>query len=351
MSQFYVACILGGENGRVLLGQLHNGQLQVSEVRRFQYAPLVERNSVQWNIPQVYQEVLEAMRVIGSYEEPVQSVSCSSIGGDYLLFDAEGALITPAFHHSDPQTEILRKKIEPNLPWDTIYEETGSQQTGPNLFLQLGAEPSKRLKHARYVLPLADGFNYLLGGEPRIEASMASVTQLYNPVTRQWSEQVLAVLKSGAKLLPPVVEPGTVLGSLREAICKEIKLEETRVVAACSHELSAAVCGLPIAETEVWAFLRQGSESVAGMLVPEPIINEGAHLANFSNQTTLGDAVCFYKSGNGLRILSECQRFWAEKDHSTIDDEMLSHLAGSAPPFFSLIDPGDRGSLNRATCR
>src|SRR5512143_96922 len=101
MSQFYVACNVGMENGRVTLGQLHKGQLLVSEIRRFPIVPVVERNSVQWNIPQLYQEVLEALRTIGSYEEPVQSISCTSFAGDYLLFDKDGALITPTIHHSD----------------------------------------------------------------------------------------------------------------------------------------------------------------------------------------------------------------------------------------------------------
>jgi rhamnulokinase len=339
MSQFYVACNLGVDNGRVLLGNLQNGRLQVSEVRRFANVPVVERNSVQWNIPQLYQDILDALRTIASYEEPVQSISCSSFACDYLLLDHEGALLTPTLHRSDAQAQAVREKMAGTIPWGTISQETGTQPLMPNMFLQLGAESGRRLKHARFVLSMADGFNFLLGGAAMMESSMASATQLYNPVTKQWSEPVLQALKIPTNLLPPIVPAGTVLGDLREAICKETGLEETRVVASCSEELCAVVSGLPAADTESSAFLRQGDLSVLGMSLPQPLGVENGQRTTFSNYAAYGSTFV-HKYCNGLQILSECQRFWAEKDRS-MDNEMLSHLAGSATPFESLIDPSD----------
>jgi rhamnulokinase len=38
--------------------------------------------------------------------------------------------------------------------------------------------------------------------------------------------------------------------------------------------------------------------------------------------------------------LEECRRFWKERDRE-IDDRLLTHLAGSSPPFESLINPAD----------
>jgi len=340
MSQFYVACHLGVENGRIMLGNLQNGCLQVSEIRRFANEPIVDRGSVQWDVPKLYQEILDGLRTIASYEEPVQGLSCSSFACDYLLLDQEGALITPAVHRSDAQAKAVRDKMASGMPWETIIQETCTQPFTPNSFLQLGAESSKRLRHARHALSVADGFNFLLGGEPVMESSMASATQLYNPVARQWSEPVLHALKIRPNLLPPVAGSGTVLGDLREGIRAETGLEETRVVASCSEQLSATLCGVPAGDTESWAFLQQGTFGVLGMLVPQPIANEFSQGARFSNRAAPRDEIFFHKYGNGLQILTECQRSWAEKDRS-IDAEMLSHLAGSATPFDCLIDPAD----------
>ena len=76
-----MACDLGAESGRVMLGSLHQGQLTMSEVRKFQNVPIQEDESFQWNIPQLYQETLDGLRGIGAFEEPIDSISCNSCTG------------------------------------------------------------------------------------------------------------------------------------------------------------------------------------------------------------------------------------------------------------------------------
>ena len=339
MNRFYVACDLGAEIGRVMLGTLHKDKLTVSEVRRFQNAPLREKNSVLWNIPQLYQEILAALREVSVYEEPVDSISCTSWGADYLLFEADGSLVTPTYHHSDPRSEAGMKEILSNVTLETIYEETGVHGAPTATLFQLGAEKSRRLKRGR-LLPIADGFNYLLSGVPRIEMSLASTTQLYNPVTRTWSDRLLKALRLPPELLPPVVPAGTKLGAIRPEILKETKLEEAQVVASCSHEVAAALVGLPASHGENWAFLRTGAWGILGTDLIGPIINEASREAKFSNETGYGGAVHFYRQVVGLWILEECKRYWKEKDRELYDD-VLTHLAIAAEPFESLIDPAD----------
>lgn len=357
MNRFYVACDLGAECGRVMLGTLQKNQLTVSEVRRFQMTPLREKNSLLWDIPRLYQEILAALREISAYEEPIDSISCTSCAADYLLFDEDGSLISPTYHHSDPRTAAGRDKILSTVSWETIYEETGVHKHPASTLFQLGAEKSRRLKRNR-LLPIADGFNYLLSGVPRIEMSLASTTQLYNPVTRTWSDQLLKALRLPPGLFPPVVPAGTKLGSVRPEILKEVRLEEAEVIAACSHEISSALVGLPLAHGENWAFLHVGATGEMGAELIGPIINQGSYEFNFTNETGYGGTVHFYKQVAGLWILDECKRYWKEKDRELYDD-VLTHLAVAAEPFESLIDladsrfqsPGDMPLKIQAFCK
>src|SRR5450759_2302208 len=78
MSKYYVACDLGAESGRVMLGTLNQGSLTISEVRRFQNVPINENDSLQWNIRQLYQETLDSLHAVGTYEEAVDSISSVS---------------------------------------------------------------------------------------------------------------------------------------------------------------------------------------------------------------------------------------------------------------------------------
>lgn len=339
MNRFYVACDLGAETGRVMLGTLHKDKLTLSEVRRFQNTPIEERNSLQWNIPQLYQEILTALREISVYEEPIDSVSCNSWDSDYLLFSPDDSLICPTYHRNDSRTEAGMAEILSKVPWETVYEETGVHKMPGNTLFQLGAEKSRRLKRSR-LMPIADGFNFLLSGVPRIEMSLASATQLYNPVTRAWSDPLFKALRLPPELFPAVVPAGTKLGVLRPEILKETRLEEAQVVASCSHELAATLAGLPVSRGENWVFLRSGGWALMGTELIGPIINEAARESNFTNQMGYGGSVHFYKQVVGLRILEECKQFWKEKDRE-LDDDVLTHLAIAAPPFESLIDPAD----------
>ncbi len=340
MSHFYVACELGLHSGRVMMGTLHKEQLTISEIRRFPNEPVQEKKMRHWNVAQLYHEILEGLRSAGSYDEPVDSVSCTSWGRDYMLFQSDGTLLTPTYHSEDARTADGVKTVLSKVPSERIYEETGAANLPGGTLFQLAAESGKRLRHASHLLPIADGFNCLLTGIPRVEASLAGSTLLYNPVTGAWSEPLLRALRFPAELLPPIVAAGTELGPLREDVAKETKLTEARVIASLSHDIAAALAGLPVGAGENWAFLQPGTTTLVGGPAPGPIINEVSRELGFSNEIGYGGSVCFYKSTVGLWLLDECQRFW-EKENRQFESELLSHLAGSATPFESLIDPTD----------
>jgi rhamnulokinase len=340
MSNFYVACDLNAECGRVMLGCLSQGSLTLSEVRRFPNLPIRDKDSLQWNIPELYQETLTGLRAIGNYEEAVDGISCDSWAADYLLFEPDSSLITPSYHHSDPRFREGMQKVLSKVPKETIYQETGGWPMPGNTLYQLGAERPRRLNRAAHLLPVADAFNFLLAGIPRFEMSQASTTQLYNPITHTWSDRLLKTLDLPPKLFPPLVPAGTELGPLRPEIGKSTGLEDAQVIASCSHETAAALVGLPVGPGESWAYLQMGSWTVMGTELANSIITDTSRALNFTNEVGFGGSIRFSKQTVGLWILEECRRFWKERDRE-IDDSLLTHLAGSSPPFDSLINPTD----------
>jgi rhamnulokinase len=358
MDNFYVACDLGAESGRIVLGSLRKGTLALCETRRFENVPIKDKNSVQWNIPQLYQETLEGLRGIGAHEEPVNSISCNSWAADYMLFESDGTLITPTFHHSDPRNASGMKEVFSKIKWETIYDETGVQKVPTNTLFQLGAEKSKRLHRNHRLMSVADGFNYLLAGVPRVEMSAASTMQLYNPATKAWSDVLLRALRLPPELFPQVVPGGTKLGVMRPEVAKETGLDNPEIIASCSNEIAAALVGLPIAKGENWAYLQMGQSATMGTQLLGPIISEEARELNFANELGFGGSVRFSKQMPGLSILEECKRYWQEKDRG-MDDDLLMHVAIACEPFESLINladprfqtPGDVAEKIQAFCR
>lgn len=340
MSKLYVACDLGAENGRVMLGTLTRENLMISEIRRFANQPIKDKDSLHWDIPQLYHETLQGLREIGKYDEHVESISCNSWAGDYLLFDSSGELMTPTYHYADPRGLAGMKAIFSKLDPQQIYDETGVVESADTTLFQLGGEKSKRLRKASQLLPVADGFNYLLGGSPRIEMSSASATQLYNPITGTWSQELLNVAGVSAKILPQIVPAGTPLGELRKDIAEDPTFEGTRITAACSDALAAALVGLPVGAAECWAYLQLGRQSILGTTLTGPIIHETARELGFTNEMGFGGSFRFSKRGLGLRILDECNEYW-KRTQSDLSGQVLTHLAVCSEPFESLINPVD----------
>lgn len=340
MEHLYVACHLSPVSGQVAMGSLGKAQLTLTEIARFAIGPVEEEGSLLWDVPQIYQELQQGLKAVGSYDEPVHSISCTSWGSDYMLFSPDGTLLTPTYHFADSRGQESIQKVNAQIPWETIYAETGMQQMPSHTLFQVAAEKSRRLKNASCLLSVADGFNYLLSGIAKTELSQASTTQLFNPVKKEWSSVLREGVHLPAHLLPELIPAGTVLGPLRPELTSLPGFEEARVTASCSHETAAALAVLPEAENQVWAFLRAGTWTLMGMAVPQPIVTDDARDLSFSNGLGYNGTVFLQKQAIGLWMLNECRRFWEQKGCG-LDDEMLTHLAGSAPPFESLINPGD----------
>jgi rhamnulokinase len=337
MRHFYVACDFGAEHSSVALGSLNDGQLSVSEIAAFPNVTVQEKGSRHWNVPELYSEAVAALKTIGSYEETISGLSCTSFSSDYMLFDNDGALITPTFHHSDPRADEGLRKVSSRVPPETIYEETGMQSRPGSALFQLGCEKSKRLDRATHLMPLADGFNYLFAGVPKVEISMASATQLFNPVHRQWSNRLVSSLKVPSRLLPQVVDAGTRLGKLRPDIARQTHVEGASVIASCSLELAAALAAIPAGNDEDWAFLHIGNNSTIGTNLPFPLINEESRHAGFTNELGYDGAIRFSKEIPGTALLNQCRQAWTEQQRE-IEFNHLLHMASSSPPFESLID-------------
>lgn len=346
MSNLYVTCGLGADKGRIFLGALRREGLTVSEAGELgELTGSQGEEALEWDVSSIYQQILRSVRGIVAQEEPVKGITFHSAVADSLLFDGNGLLIPPAHRGMQAMGTAELNKLLAKLPPEALYEETGMQPFAGGMLCQLPGESSRRLKKARHALSLADGFNYLFSGVPRCELSQASQTQLFNPLTKSWSERLLKVIGVPSRLLPPVIPAGTQLGPVRPEIAREAGLEETRVVATCSHELAAALAALTIADTGSWTFLWPDEWTLLGTMLAEPFINEISREMKYSNLPGYGDSVGFYKRWAGLRLVEECRRAWAQQDRA-LDQDVLMHLATSATPFEAFIDPGDSRFLN-----
>src|SRR6476619_1984639 len=95
----YLACDLGAESGRLILGSLTEGKLSLRELHRFANVPVRDGNSLRWNISNLIVEIKEGLRKAGAMEIEISSISADSWGVDYILFDKSSAMMEPVYHY------------------------------------------------------------------------------------------------------------------------------------------------------------------------------------------------------------------------------------------------------------
>lgn len=339
----YLACDLGAESGRVMLGTLREGRLELEELHRFPNVPVRDGESRYWDVAALRRGVLDGLRRAAELGVTARSVSCDSWGLDCVLLDEEGEMIEPVYHYRDPRTGEGVKRVFAKLPWPEVFAETGIQFMPINALYHLAMETPERLAAARAIVPLGDAFNHYLCGVARSEVSLASTTQLYNPVSRSWSTKVLAAIGLTPDRFPEIVESGTRLGSLRPEVAAETGLGALDVVACCTHDTGSAVAAVPAAGRS-WAYLSSGTWSLMGVEIEEPLITDECRELNFTNEIGHGGTVRLLKNIIGLWLVQECRRSWEAAGRS-LDYDELTGLAAAAGPFRSLIDPDDERFL------
>ncbi|MEX2116168.1 MAG: rhamnulokinase family protein [Bacteroidota bacterium] len=337
----YLACDLGAESGRVMLGSFDGARLSVREVHRFPNTPLRTDGSLRWDITRLFAEIEKGLAAAAREGIPISSVSCDSWGVDYVLLGGKSSNAGMPYHYRDQRTNKAFERAFAIAPAQRIFEETGIQFMPINTLYQLHDDLINRpaaLREAETLLTIADYFNYRLSGVAKVEASLASTTQLYNPRTRSWSSDLITQFGFPTHIFPEIVPSGTVLGDVLPELVRETGLQGCRVVAGVSHDTAAAVAAVP-SEDGQWAYLSSGTWSLLGVEIASPVITPRSLDYNFTNEIGFGGSIRLLKNIPGMWIIQGCRRSWAAhgKEYSYETLATMAEESGTR----SIIDPMD----------
>jgi len=173
----------------------------------------------------------------------------------------------------------------------------------------------------------------------RSEHSIASTSQLYDPVRRAWEDSLIESLGLPVRIMPSLCPPGTSLGGLRPALAVEAGWSGTQVIATAGHDTAAAVAAVP-ARGDGWAYISSGTWSLVGVELHSPLCTPAALAGNFTNEAGVGGTTRLLRNVAGLWLVQECQRWWNEHGQP-LTYEQLDGLAAAGPWGAGLIDPDD----------
>lgn len=340
MSKVYLAVDLGAGSGRVMACHYEEGKLTFEEVNRFPDLSVTIQESNYWDILNIYHHILEGIRIaIKKYGAKIVSLGVDTWGVDYALLDKEGKMLGNPYQYRDARTDGKMEEADRLVGKKTIYDETGIQFMFFNTLYQLMAESADSLSRADKLLFIPDLIGFWLSGKACSERTIASTTQLFNPLKNDWSATLCEKLSIPQRLLPDLVEPNTVMGELTPSVQEEVGRHTMKVVKVAGHDTGSAVVGVP-AENANFAFLSSGTWSLLGIETGDAIINDQMFELAFSNELGVEGTTRLLKNICGLWLIQQSKAWW-EKQGAKIDYETLSILSEEADGFTAFIDPDD----------
>ena len=335
---------LGASSGRVLLARFDGRQVMLEEMHRFPNSPVVMRGHRFWNILSLWDETLIGLRKARMRAGTLESIGVDTWGVDYGLVDAHGFLQGIPLQYRDSRTDGMMEQVFAHIPRETLYKRTGIQFQPFNTLFQLYAHQQMQpdaFVHTSRLLMIPDLLHSWLCGSLVSERTNATTTQCWDPVAGTWAIDLLEQLALPATLFPPVVEAGTVLGTVVPTWHSD--LGNAQVIAPATHDTGSAIVATP-ASSNNWGYISSGTWSLVGVELQQPVMTAQACDANFTNEGGVFGTTRFLKNVMGMWLLQECQRRWAQTGHIT-DYETLLADVDVFPAFAALIDPDDGSFL------
>jgi rhamnulokinase len=354
----FAAVDLGAESGRVVVGWLHGGRIDVEVVHRFPNRPVQLPDGLRWDLLHLFAEALDGLCVARERAQ-IRSVGIDAWGVDYALLDERIRLLGLPFHHRDARTSGMVERAFARVPREELYATTGIQTLAINTAFQLLAEEgTAALERAAHIGFVPDLFALWMTGELANERTIASTSGLLDARSGEWAHELIARLGLPAAPFGELVEPGALIGRLLEEHAARTGLPAGLPVrAVASHDTASAFAAAPVEAGSTPALLSSGTWSLLGAELDAPVLDERARAFDLTNERGVDGTTRLLKNVMGLWLVQECRRAWADPGHelSYAELQRLAASVGDDVPLFdpdqdAFLAPGDMPARVTAAC-
>ena len=336
----YLAVDLGATSGRTIVATYDGQKVEMRELTRFKNPQIPLGGHLFWDLPALYNEILLALRKTVSEGIPIESIGIDTWGCDFAFFGQDGQLLSLPYCYRDAHTDGAIDRYMKMHDKREVYDKTGIQFMEFNSLFQLDTlrhNHCTAFEHADKILFIPDALIYMLTGQAICEYTVASTSQLLNPVTGDLDKDLLMSIGLKREQFGPMTQPGTVIGSLTPQVQEATGIgPEVKVVAIAAHDTASAVAAVPAKDPE-YAYLSCGTWSLMGIESPTPIITDESFKQNFTNEGGIDGTTRFLKNICGLWIFEQCR-----PEFKNVPSEIgpLTALCETTR-FGSIINPDD----------
>jgi autoinducer 2 (AI-2) kinase len=280
--------------------------------------------------------IRNALREAGADGRDVIAVAATSMREGVVLYDAAGRELW-ACPNVDSRSAREAEELIREGAADQIYAEAGDwvSITTPARLRWLARHRPDILEAARGLGMLSDWITFRLAGVRVTEPSCGSSSGMFTLAERRWSKDIARTCGISPDILPPVVDPGTVVGAVTGPAAQETGLRAGTPVVAGGADTQLGLLG---------AGARPGEYTVVAgtfwqntVLLDKPLIDPAARLRTLCHVLPgqwMLEGIGFY-CGMSMRWFRDafCDADAAQARARGVDPYVvMEEAAGQVPP-------------------
>ncbi|WMJ90664.1 rhamnulokinase [Anaerocolumna sp. MB42-C2] len=335
MQKYYLAVDIGASSGRHILACLKNGIITLEEIYRFENGMVKKGGNLCWELDRLFEEIKNGLKKCKEIGKIPTSMGIDTWAVDFVLLDAENQILGNTVGYRDKRTSGMDVIVYNKIAEDELYNRTGIQKQIFNTIYQLMAVKTQNpdyMEKAESFLMIPDYFNYLLTGNKLNEYTNATTTQLVNPITKDWDDDLINQLGFNRKIFCEISLPKTVVGKFSDQVKEEIGFD-CEVILPATHDTGSAVLSVP-ANDDDYIYISSGTWSLMGIERMEAECSQVSKAANLTNEGGYDYRFRYLKNIMGLWMIQSVRH----ELNDVFSFAKLCELAREANVFTSRVN-------------
>lgn len=306
-NMYYLAIDIGASSGRHILGYMKDGKIITEEIYRFKNGMIKKDNSLCWDIDSLFTEIIKGMKICKKQDKIPRYMGIDTWGVDFVLLDKYNGILDKPVAYRDSRNEGMDKLVNEIIHEKELYCRTGIQKLQFNTIYQLMALKNQGFDFNKVdsFLMISDYFHFLLTGIKKNEYTNATTTQLVNVDTFDWDKELIEKLGYNPMMFKEVIEPGTLLGSLKDDIANIVGFN-CEIIVPASHDTASSVVATPIDNNAI--YISSGTWSLIGIERNNAHTGIDSLLKNFTNEGGYNHRFRYLKNIMGLWMIQNVQK-------------------------------------------
>ena len=128
MATYYAAVDMGASSGRLILGHIENGKIELEEIHRFENGMVKKDGELCWEFDRIFKEIVTGLKKCIEIGKMPVSMGVDTWCVDFVLLDKDEKVIGNTVGYRDHRTDGMDEEVYKTISLEELYARTGIQK-------------------------------------------------------------------------------------------------------------------------------------------------------------------------------------------------------------------------------